>query len=775
MDNSIFALPVKRASVVIATILALIVAATIGAKNLYFRGDYGIFFDGTNPQLQAYNTIQATFSKTDNINFVVAPKDGDLFTPKTLSLIRDLTHDSWQIPFSSRVDSLANYQHTEATEDDLLVEDLLLDEYPLTPQRIEKIQRIALQEPLLRNSLVSSNGDVAVINVTLQMPKIDETTEIATITDHTRALLDQYRADYPDVDFYQAGIVTMNRTFTDIAKRDSSTLVPAMLFIVLTLLVFMLRTVTAVLATLIVIIGSVTATMGLSGWAGMFLSAATVNIPTLVLTLAVADCVHVIATMRQGMRRGLTKHDAIQHSTKLNAMPVLITSVTTALGFLMMNASDSPVLRDLGSLAAVGIMIACFLSLTLLPALLTIFPMKAVEKQEKTVTWTDALANLVVNQRKIILPLSVVALVGASLLLPKNIVNDEPVKYFSVESEFRQAADFMEDNISGMTMISIAVDSQQPQGITDPAFLKVLAQFTQWLRAQPETDHVASLSDTLKRLNMNMHGDDPSWYRLPENKALAAQYLLLYEMSLPYGLDLNNQLNVDKSSVRLTLTTKNLGSKGLVTMEARIFDWFEENAPDYQIMTSSPNMMFAHISETNMASMLGTLPITLLFISAFMFFALRSLRLGLISLIPNIAPALLGFGVWSFWSGEINLGLSVVITLTLGIVVDDAVHFLSKYQIARKEGRTTEAAVRYAFSTVGRALWITTVVLVAGFLVLASSSFRLNSDMGQLSALIIFIALVVDFLLLPSMLMLFDRKQKPASAVSATSTPVTHS
>ncbi|MDW3138536.1 MMPL family transporter, partial [Vibrio sp. 1288] len=226
----------------------------------------------------------------------------------------------------------------------------------------------------------------------------------------------------------------------------------------------------------------------------------------------------------------------------------------------------------------------------------------------------------------------------------------------------------------------------------------------------------------------------------------------------PYGLDLNNQINVDKSSIKMVLTVANLGSVELVDLENRIYQWFAEHAPHYQVVASSPSLMFAHIGETNMASMLSTLPITLVLISALLIFALRSVRLGLISLMPNIAPAVIGFGLWALISGEINLGLSVVVTLTLGIVVDDAVHFLSKYQRARREGQTAEQAVRYAFHTVGRALWITTVVLVAGFSVLAMSSFRLNADMGQLSAIVIFIALVVDFLFLPTLLMLFDKK-----------------
>ncbi|CCN34038.1 putative exporter of the RND superfamily [Vibrio nigripulchritudo SO65] len=754
--------PISHTPWVLLLTTILLVVATIGGKNLYFRGDYNIFFDGANPQLQAFEEIQATFNKTDNLAIVIAPADGNVFTPETLNLVRDFTEDSWQVPFSSRVDSLSNYQHTEAFEDHLLVEDLLLEDYELTQERIEKVKQVALSEPVLLKSVVSESGDVTIVNITLQLPKIDETAELIQVVAFADQLLAKYQAQYPSVTFHKAGIVAMNDAFMVSAQNDTSTLVPAMLAVVLVFLTIMLRSFLSVVATLVVIIGSVTATMGLSGWAGMFLSTATVNIPTLVLTLAVADCVHVIATMRQAMLEGKSKSEAISHSIWLNFMPILITSVTTAIGFLMMNMSDSPVLRDFGNLAALGVMIACILSVTLLPALLKVLPIKVKPQAQNKATYMDKFGAFVVRQRKVLLPLSVVIIAVSATLVPQNKINDESVKYFDQTSAFRQAADFMEEHISGMTNINIAIKTGESQGIADPTFLTTLGEFTDWLRDQPETDHVASLADVYKRLNKNMHGDDQSYYTLPQERELAAQYLLMYEMSLPYGLDLNNQINVDKSSVKLVLTTRNLGSKELVDIENRIYDWFATNAPQYDISASSPTLMFAHIGETNMASMLSTLPITLILISALMIFALRSFRLGVISLVPNMAPAVIGFGIWALYSGEINLGLSVVVTLTLGIVVDDAVHFLSKYQRARKEGKDAEQAVRYAFNTVGRALGITTVVLVAGFSILAMSSFRLNADMGQLSALVIFLALVVDFLFLPTLLMLFDKDKAPA-------------
>ncbi|HAS8359205.1 TPA: RND family transporter [Vibrio vulnificus] len=737
--------------------LMAIVATAMGAKNLYFRGDYNIFFDGSNAQLQAFDEIQTTFAKTDNIALVLAPKSGDVFDQRTLTQIQEMTEQAWQVPYSSRVDSLANYQHTEAVDDDLLVEDLLYQSYPLTAERITKVRAVAMSEPLLVNALVSEKGDVAVINITMQMPGVDETAEVNEVVAYVEQMLSHYRAEYPEVTIYKAGIIAMNHSFAMAAQNDSATLVPTMLLVILVFLTLMLRSFLSVLATLVVIIGAIVATLGIVGWAGMFLHVASVNVPTLIMTLAVADCVHVIASMRHFMRQGMPKSQAIHRSVTLNFVPIIITSVTTAIGFLMMNMSDSPVLRDFGNLSALGVMIACVLSVSLLPALLNLLPVRFSAKQAaKSSDIMDKLADLVVHRRNVLLPLSIVVIAGSAALIPYNKVNDESVKYFDTSSEFRQAADFMEQRIGGMTTMSIAIKTHQSQGIASPDFLEVLGEFTRWLRDQPETDHVASLSDIYKRLNKNMHGDDSAYYALPAERELAAQYLLLYEMSLPFGLDLNNQVNVDKSSVKLQLTVKNLGSVELVALEERIYQWFASHAPRYQVVASSPSLMFAHIGETNMASMLSTLPITLILISALMIFALRSWRLGVISLVPNIAPAVIGFGLWALISGEINLGLSVVVTLTLGIVVDDAVHFLAKYQHARKEGQNAEQAVRYAFHTVGRALWITTVVLVAGFSVLAMSQFRLNSDMGQLSAIVIFVALVIDFVLLPSLLMRFD-------------------
>ncbi|CZF83744.1 efflux RND transporter permease subunit [Grimontia marina] len=741
-------------------ILTVVVSLTaaFGMSNLYFRGDYQIFFDESNPQLQAFKELEATFNKTDTLSIVVAPNDGNVFTEPTLTLIKQLTEEGWQFPYASRVDSITNYQHTSAEDDDLLVEDLAADHLRLDDARLGYIRQFALNEPRLLGSAISSDGSVTVITITFQLPEGDQSVQVNEISTFANQLLTDISKTYPDVKFHLAGVIALNHAFAQAAMKDGNTLVPGMFLVILVFLGLMLRAWRYVGATLVVLVLTIVSTMGLLGWVGHYLNNGTVNVPTLIMTLAVADCVHVISSFMQALREGKAKSEAIHYALKVNVMALFITSATTAIGFLMMNASNSPVLRDLGNLSAVGVMIAFLLSVTLLPALLQLIPVKVKIRQRSEGRLMPWIADSVIRNHKAILPISALIVIASSLLMVQNEVNDNSVDYFGPENTFRQAADFMESTISGTTAISLAVNTGEPQGVTDPAFLATISRFTEWLRTQPEVDHVASISDTFKRLNKNMHGDDEAYYQLPADPELAAQYLLLYEMSLPYGLDLNNEVNIDKSAVKLQLIVDNLGSVELIDLEARMDNWFAVNAPQYEMTSSGPNLMFAHIGEANMASMLKTVPIALVLISALLVFALRSWRLGVISLIPNLVPGIIGFGAWALISGEINLGLSIVITLTLGIVVDDTVHFLSKYRYARLQGRNVEEGIRYAFNTVGRALWITTVVLVAGFGVLATSVFRINADMGQLSALVIFIALVVDFVLLPAVLLVADRK-----------------
>ncbi|MDF2178386.1 MMPL family transporter [Aliiglaciecola sp. CAU 1673] len=736
-----------------------IVAAGYGGKYLYFRGDYQVYFAKDNPQLAAFQEMERIFSKNDNASIIIAPKDGNVFSADTLSLIKEMTDQAWQTPYSSRVDSIANFQHTYAEGDDLIVEDLFLDPESMDAEQIEKAKQVALAEPNLVNKLISEKGDVTVINITVQMPDDDKTQAVKDVASYVLDMSAKYTEKYPGHEFYQTGIVFMNHAFASESQKDVETLVPLMFLAIISVLWLLLRSFTGTLSTLIVIITTIVATMGITGWVGIFLSTATVNAPTLIMTLAVADCVHVISSMLFALRQGKSKPDALRFAMERNLMPIFITSATTAIGFLTMNFSDVPVLADLGNVAALGVMLAFLFSVTLLPALLLVLPMRVAAKQSHKDGSMEKFGDWVIANHKKLFPITLVLAVLAVAASFNNHVNDVATEYFNTNTKFRQSTDFQEAHISGMSTIDFAIYADESSALNKPEVLQVVRDFSEWLREQPKVDHVGTISDTFKRLNKNMHSDEQEFYRLPENQELAAQYLLLYEMSLPFGLDLNNQVNLDKSATRIVVTMDNLGSKEFTAFEKQAIAWMQEHGSGLTLKAASPALMFAHIGERNMESMLEGTLLALLLISGLLVFALRSWRMGVISLVPNLLPAGIGFGIWGLYSGQINLGLSVVLTMALGIIVDDTVHFLSKYRHARLEGADAEQAVRYAFTSVGRALWITTLVLVMGFAVLSMSSFALNADMGLLTGIIILVALAVDFLFLPAFLMVFDKKQ----------------
>lgn len=753
----------KHPWMVVLLSLAVIVTSGYGAKNLYFRGDYKVFFDTEFPQLIAHEEMQKLFNKNDNVSIIVVPKDGQVFDKESLQLIKELTDDAWQTPYSTRVDSISNYQHTWAEEDDLIVEDLVLELEEVTPEVIKNTQEVSISEPALVGRLASADGKVAVVNITVQLPdKFNTTAEVIEVTEYAKALTDKFKAKYDSADFYHTGVILMNYSFATEGQKDMQSLVPLMFLMVLVMLIVLLRSVSGTIITLIVIIGTIASTMGTAGWLDYFLSTGTINVPIVVMTLAVADCVHVVASAQFAMRNGKTKEEAIKFSMDLNLMPIFITSVTTAVGFLTLVFSESPVLADFGELSAIGVMLAFALSVTLMPALMAILPMKVKAATESN-TAMESLGHWVVSKYKPLFWGVGAIILASAFIVPMNEINDEATKYFSKSTEFRQSIDKQEELISGMSSINWALFSDQENGINDPAFTNVIEDFSNWLREQPEVDHVASISDTIKRLNQNMNRGDESYYGIPDNRELTAQYLLMYEMSLPYGLDLNNQLNIDKSSTRIVSTLKNVGSKEYVALEERAFAWIEQNAPQVRITASGPTLMFSHIGEKNMDSMIASMTLALFIISGILLFALRSVRLGLISLVPNIGPAVVGFALWALISGEINLGLSVVVSMTLGIIVDDTVHFLSKYKRAKNEGQTTDEAIVYAFSSVGRALMITTSVLVVGFMMLTMSAFRMNSDMGLATSIIIVAALLVDFFFLPALLKIADNKTTKAN------------
>ena len=754
---------------VIAATLLLVAAAAAGARHLEFSNNYRVFFGADNPELITFEKFQATYTKNDNILVVVQPKDGKLFTPSQAAAVERITAAAWKTPFAIRVDSITNFQHTWAQGDDLTVEDLIRRGENMPQAELDRRTAIALAEPLLRGNLISRDAATTGVNIVLQYPE-KSLTEVPEAVSHVRAIRAGIEKDFPDLTIALTGVSMLNNAFAESGQTDAMTLIPIMYGILLVFMVVLLRSFSGTIGTLLVIGFSTVAAMGFAGYMGIKLSPISITAPTIVLTLAIADSIHILVTQFGLMREGADKITALKESIRMNALAITITSVTTIVGFLTMNFSDSPPFHDLGNITAAGIAAAWALSLTFLPAVISLLPVRVREQHhrrgssERAMEW---LADFVIGRYRSVLAIFGVIAVALAVMVPTIDLNDQWVKYFDHRVEFRGDAEFAIDNLAGLYPIEFSVEAGEPGGVSNPEYLENLEAFTAWLRTQPGVRHVYSYTDIIKRLNKNMHGDDPAWHKIPDDRRLAAQYLLLYEMSLPFGLDLNDRINIDKSATRVTATLDDI-----TTVEVRAFlekskAWLRENTPvAMHASPTSASVMFAYISERNIDSMLRGNAVAIILIAVIMALALGSVGMGVLSILPNAMPILMTFGLWALLVGQVGMASATVTATALGIVVDDSVHLLTKYLRGRREkGLNTEDAIRYTFRTVGPAILTTTMVLTVGFAVLAASTFKINAEMGLLTAMAIALALVFDLLFLPALLMLGKDTTETENAV----------
>lgn len=746
---------------IIACSLLLVAVASSGIRYLDFTTNFRMFFGDDNPELAIFDKLQNTYAKDDNILFTVTPKTGDVFTQHTLSALVALTKTSWQIPYARRVDSITNFQHVAAQGDDLAVGDLVTRTDSLSTEELQRLRTIALAEPLLVHRLISPTGHVTGINVTLQMDENVKDQAVPKAAMAARRMITDIQRTHPDLDIRLTGGVMMDQAFGDATEHDMKVLVPVMLTLIIITLGLLLGTVMGTVITLVVLCLSILAALGLAGWFNITLSPSSAAAPNIILTCAVADCVHILANFYRGMRQGESRTESAKRCVHHNLYSMILTCVTTAIGFLTMNSCEVPVFRDLGNITALGILVAFLLSVSLLPALLSVLPVTVAPGRN----WSDRAWQrwpaLLMRWRRPLFFSTLAVVLALLACVPRNQLNDEFVKYFDHSVDFRQATDYTAENLTGIYYVDYSVGSGPLSGVSDPSYLAQLEAFVVWCRQQPEVVHVYALTDIYKLLNRVMHGDDPQWYRLPEAQGLSAQYLLLYQMSLPYGLDLNDRIAIDQRSSRVTVTLKNLSSKEVLAFEERSQTWLADHAGTLQpTFSGGMTSMFAHIGQRNIDSMLSGTIMGELLISLILIFACRSFKLGVASLIPNLLPALMAFGIWGLLVGHVGMAVSVVASMTLGIVVDDTVHFLTHYlAFRRNQGLAPRDAVEQAMGAVGPASLITGIILFLGFMVLSLSAFEINAGMGLLTGIAIAFATVCEFTLLPHLILLIEERK----------------
>lgn len=757
MPHAFFQWILTKPKTVILLTLLITAVACIGYKNIALNSSYKSFFDADNALLIAMNQQEATYAKYDNMMIIVGNENGDVFAPSALSAINQITEAGWQAPYSSRVDSITNYNHTQGLEDELIVSHLFEsfenDALP-SESEIKKAKDIIMSTPSLLGNYIAKDASAATIFITFEISDnpLDESYEISQ---YIHQQVDQVKANHPHLTFHITGTVENATAFTDATLQDVLTLIPLAYLVMVTLLIVLMRSIWATAITLSLVTFTTMITMGLKAWLNGDINSINSFAPTMIMTIAVADCVHIFVSFFQHYRAGDSKIRAMGQALEHNFKSIFLTSLTTAIGFACLNFHESPLYRELGNIVAAGVIIAFLLCITLLPAIVMLLPIKAGEENKKSKVFMVVWADLVIRHKKKILALALSAILGLiSLGLPKNELNEMFTEYMDESFSFRQANDYLNERIGGLHRLLYSIDSGSENGIHSPEYLLKLETFSNWLRQQPEVAFVASYSDIQKRINKAMNANQEAFYTVPSDQTLASQYTLLYELSLPYGQGLTNIVSLKKSSTLLIAVLYETDSNSMMAFNQRSEQWLKDNTPKAMHSTGAGlDLMFSNMAAQNIPSMVYGTFFTMLFISLILLFAFRSWSLGFISVLTNIFPALLAFSFWGLVDGRIGIGVAAVATLTLGLVVDDTIHFLHRFNQARRAGKSVENAVRETLSTTGMAMITITLVFAGGFGILSFSHYSANADLGLMTAVTIIIALIMDLVVLPAYLL----------------------
>lgn len=742
---------ILRRNIALLIVVALVMVGLIaGISRVSFTTDSETFFGDENPEIVAVRDLNDIYSGTDNVLFMVIPPKGEIYAPATLEMLRSMTEALWQTPYVLRVETPANFTHSWAEGEDLMVEPLLDEFAEITPEMAARFRDVTQTSDELLNRLVSDPPGAYGLSVLLVLPD-----DFEKGRDEATALLfelrDQWRSQYPEVGIYLTGGIIGGLALADAAFQDATTLVPAAFVLVLLLFYLFLRSAVAVFSSAVVVVLATLVTFGFSGWIGVELTAGTAISPMAVMVLTAASCVHVTLKWLRQVEAGA--QDPMQGALSENLSPVFVATITTAIGFLGLRFADSPPLQEMGLIVAFGLMVGMAGVFVILPFAFRSFKAKAPKKMLFSDQRMRLFADWVMRKSKIWLVVFPVIILISVEGISRIGFDDSIVRYFDTRFEFRRDADAIRDHLTGTDNLSFSFSAPDGGSVFEPAFLEQLTAFSDWLKEQETVVAVTGIPNILRRMNKGLNEDDPDFYILGETREANAQLMMFYELSLPVGLDVNNMMDVDRTQTRIVAILKVDHSQEIRDLAQKSQDWLQLNAPEIYTPAVSGSVAFAHVSARNNAQMLYGLGMVLVLVSAILVFALKNLGYGIVSLIPNLLPAILAFGFWGVTFRDVNLGSTVVTTMTFGIIVDDTVHFLMSYLNNRKSHAPREA-MRQTFSVVGAAIVITTIALFMGFLVMAASGFAVNNHIGSLTAIVIGFALAADLLFLPSVLLI---------------------
>lgn len=744
--------------VIIIPLLSAVMMSQL--KYLEFEGSYRIWFGENSPNLKQYDDFRTVFGNDDAITITFRDEKG-VFNPQALGVIARITDKLWQTHYIGRVDSLTGFQYVHSNPeypDEVIVEDLIENPASLDAAALEAKKRIALTEDLLVGRLISKDAKTTMI-VGRMTPKAGDDPEVslklqAAVEEIIRPETEKY-----GYQFYLNGGPVINSAFITIAQHDMGLFTPLVLVIAMVLLWLVFRRPSVMLLSISVVVFTFLIVLSMQVMIGFKLNNFTANMPVFVIAIGIADAMHLLLVYLTGRRKGMENYEAIHYSVQKNFLAILFTSLTTAVGFASLSISPVIPIKTLGIATANAALLAFVLTILFVPAMLAIINPN-VRPEERKRSWSSRFSELygrfIIRHDKKILLVSLLLFLGLGAGISQVKVDSNTVRYFTEAVPLRASVNFLQENLTGPLVYEVVVDSKVKDGIKEPEFLRYVERFYgEFQAAYPEdVRHVGSLLDVVKKFNLVMNHSKS----VPDSKALIAQYLLLYSLSLPQGMEINDMMDVDEQRFRIT------GTMNLVdtSKDIEMIDWIESwwNDTPYSASANGQTVLFAHMQSDVTDTLIKSITIAIIAVSLMMMLIFRDLKLLPLVILPNILPIVLVVGVMGWLHINIDIGVAVSGAIIIGVAVDDTIHFLVKFLEARKRGESMEESLAYVMQYAGNAIIFTTIILSLSFLIFVFSDFNPNFHFGVVTASALFIAVIADLLMLPAIFSLLERRQQ---------------
>ena len=705
--------------------------------------------------LADYDRFKEIFGNDDFVYILIETEN--FFDAETIKLIGKLAEDlEHNVPFVKDVKFLGNVEYVEGVKDGIVVHDLI-ERIPETDEEMMLVRERAMSEPLYVDSLISRDGKTAAILLECEHYPDDDADARKTIPPAVYEVL--ARPEYADLKHYIVGVPVINYEMKKLSKEEGKLFGLACIVIELLILLWVGRGVRGVVAPLFVVIITVFCTFGAIGILGMNLSGMSGILPALLICVCIGDSMHIIAETQDHARRGLGRRESIVKALALVGTPCLLTSLTTGAGFLSFLSAHIKPMQDMGMHAAIGVIMAFLLSLFIVPIFFSFG--RDIEKNKKSKNKNDIfdrmlgnIASLNIRYPKAILGIFIaliaVSIIGYSLVE----VETNWVKRLKAKHPARQAHEYVDSHMGGSMSIEIMLDTGRKDGVKDPEFLQQVEALQNHIDKHPLTRKTTSIIDHLKKMRKAMHENTAEYYSLPKTRSQVSQYLFLYETS--GGKEMDKLISFNYDIAHINARTESLGTKEIYEYMNYIKSFVKEDInPSIEVKYTGGMGLVRGISEHIKSSQQISFSMAFLAITIMMVLVLRSFKLGLISMIPNVFPVIISLGFIGYSGIPLSIPLMMMSAVIIGVAVDDTIHFFSRYRLEFSRLGGYEQALKATLMTVGRPITFTTITLVVGFSVYTLSNTYSLIHFGLMAGFAFIWALLADFFLAPAMLLLF--------------------